>query len=267
MAAETISPPGPEADETELSQHRALNKASPKVGAAEFSARAEDIFRGINYLRDRGVTEREAYGKVAAAYIHEEEVPDLALFSDVLLAAPVIMHEQHHIQELRGRYQEGRDAGTREEYQDSVRTLVGYNHKLRDLIYRNPYGFTKNHLVEWLEKAAGTTGDKIESLVNGVVAEVAVKEELNAMTDVTTNRFATVEEDLQGTDLVAEFSNGVACAIDIKHGEYATMHGYDRRRDDAVILGLGPEDLQDFRLNRASREKVRRQLRSAAGVA
>jgi Tfp pilus assembly major pilin PilA len=243
-------------------------KREVPVSATQFAERAEDVFTGLNYLRDQGKSPREAYAELMQQYIEEEDVADLAHFSEVLIGFPGHIEMQRQATDLANQAQRAdRNSDAYRQYRDTVATLVTYNQNLRDLIDNNPHGFSRNQMSEWLEKSGGGNTEAAGQILSGISAEVAVARELPSVEGVQSVRYATAAEDAAGTDIVVTLHDGSTRGIDVKHGEDAYMAGLDSRRSDKVIFGVHPEYLAGFQFDRDSRGWVQRTLAHALGTA
>jgi hypothetical protein len=170
----------------------AIEEAEQKPGFLQYRDHAEDVLEGLK---------TDGFEKAVETSIHSEENDDYRLQAEVILLAKA----------ARALERQKEDMTERHDVHEAKTALIRYNHAVRNLIWHNPKGVFTDDLTEWLHEA---TGDEAwaEGIVAGAAGEVAVARAMLDVGGVKSVRFATVDEDRHGMDVVVGIDNG-------RHGE------------------------------------------------
>lgn len=228
-----------------------------------YAAQAHDIFNMITRLRESGPLE-QAYRQTEVEYVDKEPNPYLKELSATLLRAPYMVRYQRRHDELMLRHHQDRASLSHDDGQVLKQLIYGlceYNHEVRDLVVSSQGNIAHDDLRNWLERASLGSSKWARDLMAGVSLEIAAYDACLDVPGADYVRFATVEEDLHGSDLRLGI-RGRELGLDIKSGG-------QRRSDDIIAVGdhlevpLERYDLEGFRLNAVARRVLVHDLASA----
>ncbi len=205
---------------------------------------------------------KEIRAGIEHSYVREEQDPQLAAFTEVLLQAPNQAKLQEAIEEVKDRNKKLGATDKRKELLGRMKeSALRYHHALRDVISENPGSFSADELTEWLDMASNNE-DWARQTVLGVASEVAVARALPGTAGVHEVRLASVEEDRRGSDIVIEMRRGDSYGIDVKYAWASRRLGVSVHRGRFEI-GISKAMLQDFELIPEYAVQLRRDFAAA----
>lgn len=233
--------------------------------AENFTQCAEGIIDTLKYASAHRLSMRETYHELQDIYIAEEPDRRLAQFAAVLLEAPTACAHQRKLTIVKDKIDM---LGSTPELSLSKETykasIIAYNHTLREVIAENPDTFTEPQLTEWISLSSSGEGEWVESLVQGIGAEVAVARTLQASEEVHAVRYATAQEEPRGIDLVVTMQDGAIHCVDVKTGKQGLADGVTENRRGRLEVGLARGDVKDFRIRPNLRADLRQEFTRAA---
>lgn len=218
--------------------------------------RVEELAEALEAARPQGVA--ESYRLVRAQF-SEAGDSDQNQLTDLLLGAYFAYRQQRQLDEIRaGRY--SADPRYQHLHKDQLRfALCEYNHQLRDFIGRFENVVSRPELEAWLAEFCGGRPQWAYSMVAGEVSELILYRALQEDPRFTEVRFASVEEDLSGTDIFARTADGELLEIDVKSGHHFPLIG---RRHGGLHLQVSVEhhSWSTFELSPQEARRLRHQI-------
>ena len=237
----------------------------PRLTPADFEQRAADIIAYIHQLRpEMGLS--EALAHTWERYVEGEPRDDLRRFSEAVADARRQATIQRQLDEDRERLHHGHlrheeRIETGHHYETLRREACIYNHLLRSVIEHHPEDFTRGQLTDWLTAASQGVHQWAVAEITGTLSEIALHVALAGMPEFSQVRYATVDEDLQGFDFVAQWQ-GRLLTLDAKTGFYRPLT-LRKRGHLHLEISVPREANEDFRVTRRGLDVVRHEVRQA----
>lgn len=182
----------------------------------DYDAQAADLLATMSRPGDHQANYELAW----QTYVTEEDNPDLAGFSSLILGAYGYHFYQRELDSVRGGGYNHLNIPEQRSYRDQYRyALCQYNHQIRDFILAHGEEVPRQRLERWTGAVSGAD-QWAKSLVAGAVSEAAIFVALQDEPELHNLRFGSIEEDLAGSDMIGTTAAGIPLHIDIKSGSH-----------------------------------------------
>jgi hypothetical protein len=235
----------------------------PPVVHTTPAVRSRDILFELRQLKERGQT-ADGIADLEERYIYRESAFGLRTLGELLLHA----RRQAHIQDRLNGDREALHSGrlsheelieTGHHYETLRHAACEYNHLLRGFIEAHRDEVDRDDLTRWLTSASMGRERWAEGEVTGSMSEIALHAALMGMPELRDLRYATLEEDLHGSDFVAQWQ-GQLVTVDAKTGHYPPVT--ERMRGHRHLeVSVPREAVHGFRLTRQGLDMLRREVR------
>lgn len=199
-------------------------------------------------------------------FVENENQPGLQALADLLLKARTLAVVQNQLDDDRralhsGRLRHEQNVSIGHHYEMLRAEACGFNHQLRGFIEAHREAVDRYELTRWLATASGGRHQWAEAEITGAVSEIALHAALMGLPELHNLRYGTLEEDLHGSDFVANWQ-GRPLTVDAKTGYF---HPLTERKHGQEHLEISvPRDVvQGFRLTRSGLDDLRRDVRRA----
>jgi hypothetical protein len=143
------------------------------------------------------------------------------------------------------------------------RNACVYNHMIRVFIDEYAEVVSERELLDWLIGASFGARHWALAVVRGAVSEIALREALNNMPELSGVRHSTVEEDLIGIDFVAQWQNQ-PLTIDAKSGLYRPL-SLHKRGHRHLEISVPHDAIRKLRLTDEGEKLLHQEIRQALG--
>ncbi len=230
-----------------------------------FARRAGEILTTLEELRqERGWA--EAVTAAIEEFVEREPQAELRRFGEALALARRMAVVQERLDDDRQRLHHGelnheQRVSVGHHYEMLRQDACTYNHLLREVMETSGQYFLHRELEDWLVEASRGRHEWVWAEMSGAASEIALHAALQGLPELRGLRYATVEEDLAGYDLVAEWQ-GKLLTIDVKTGRYFPLterkHGHRH-----LEISVPREVVREFGVTRKGLDLLRAEARRA----
>jgi hypothetical protein len=210
----------------------------------------------------------EAMTSVWEKYVEAETDPELRRLGELVADSRRQAMIQRQLDEDREAMHGGRL--DREQFQEMHhrfdtlrRNACVYNHMTRVFIDEYAEVVSEHELLDWMIGASFGARQWALAVVRGAVSEIALREALSHMPELSGVRHSTVEEDLIGIDFIAQWQ-GQVLTMDAKSGLYRPL-SLHKRGHRHLEISVPREVIQKLRLTDEGEKLLHEEIRQALG--